>query len=74
MLFFKNFEETLTQDIDKLDVSLEIIENVIKEWNAGVDYDIDRPPKPFHFVIQANKNIAVELSRKLQDLELNLIL
>ena len=73
VLFFKNFEETLTQDIDELDVFLEIIEEAIKEWTLGVDYDIDRLPKPFHFIIQANKNIIVQLSSKLENLELNFI-
>ena len=73
VLFFKNFEETLTEDLDELNIFLEIIEDAIKDWSLGVDYDIERLPKPFHFVIHANKNIEVELSSKLRDLELNLI-
>lgn len=74
VLFFENFEEILTQDINELDIFIEIIEKAIKEWTLGVDYGINRLPKPFHLVIQANKNIAVELSSKIRDLELNLIL
>ena len=74
VLFFKNFEELLTLDRDELDTFLEIIEEAIKEWTLGVDYGIERLPQPFHFVIHANKNIEIELSSKLQDLEVNLIL
>lgn len=74
VLFLKNFEDTLTQDIDELDIFLEIIEEAIKEWTLGVDYGIERLPKPFHLVIHANKNIAVELGNKLRDLKLNLML
>ena len=73
VLFFKNFEETLTQDIDELEIFLEIIEEAIKDWTLGVDYGIERLPKSFHFVIHANGDIAAELSSKLRDLELNLI-
>lgn len=73
VLFFKNFEETLTEDLDELDIFLEIIEEAIKEWTLGVDHGIERPPRPFHFVIQANKNIIVQLSSKLENLELNFI-
>lgn len=72
VLFIKDFEETLTQKQGELDIFLQIVEDAIKQWNAGTDYGIERQPKPFHIVIQANKNIAAELSSKLQDLEVNL--
>jgi RNAse (barnase) inhibitor barstar len=74
VLFIKNFEETLTQNQGELDIFFEIVEDAIKEWNAGTDYGIERLTMPFHLVIHANTNIAAELSSKLQELEVNEIL
>ena len=55
-------------------IFLEILEDAMKDWNAGADYGIERQPMPFHLVIHANTNIVAELSSKLQELEVNVII
>lgn len=62
VVFFKNFEQTLTKNNDELAIFLNIIEEAIQEWAEGVD----RLQKPFHLVIQANEDLGGKLSNHLK--------
>ena len=62
MVFFKNFEQTLTKNNDELAIFLNIIEEAIQEWAEGVD----RLQKPFHLVIQASEDLVGKLSNHLK--------